>query len=86
LPGFLRGLTLKFTGGAGRSYEQRCDVLQRHYRGTWHNVTTKRLSSSSKTSFKLPPQSIGTTSYRVFKPKEAHRVAGWSRIMKIRVR
>ncbi|MFD2763692.1 S8 family serine peptidase [Micromonospora eburnea] len=75
---FRRGGTVTLSGSVSPRHAGQTVYLQRLVNGTWKNITSKKLSSSSTYSFSIKPTSKGTYGYRVYKPADTDHAAGFS--------
>ncbi|MFJ8579200.1 S8 family serine peptidase [Micromonospora sp. NPDC093277] len=75
---FRRGGTVTLSGSVSPKHAGQTVYLQRLVNGSWKNVTSKKLSSSSSYSFSIKPTSRGTFTYRVYKPADTDHAAGYS--------
>jgi type VII secretion-associated serine protease mycosin len=79
------GGAVTLSGSVAPSHAGQTVYLQRHVGGSWKNVTSKRLSTSSGYSFSIKPTARGTYTYRVYKPADADHAAGYSPLRSFKV-
>lgn len=75
---FALGGTVTLSGAVSPSHAGQTVYLQRLVSGSWQNVTSKALTSSSTYAFSIKPTSKGTFYYRVYKPADTDHAAGFS--------
>ncbi|MEU8259299.1 S8 family serine peptidase [Micromonospora sp. NPDC048999] len=75
---FRLGGTVTLSGSVSPTHAGQTVYLQRLVNGSWKNITSKKLSSSSTYSFAIKPTSKGTFKYRVYKPADTDHAAGYS--------
>ncbi|MGC5019075.1 S8 family serine peptidase [Micromonospora sp. DT47] len=75
---FALGGTVALYGSVSPSHAGQTVYLQRLVSGSWQNVTSKTLTSSSTYAFYLKPASRGTYYYRVYKPADTDHAGGLS--------
>ncbi|PWU52823.1 hypothetical protein DLJ46_02285 [Micromonospora globispora] len=75
---FALGGTVTLSGSVSPNHSGQTVYLQRLVSGSWQNVTSRTLSSSSTYAFSIKPTSKGTYYYRVYKPADTDHAAGFS--------
>ncbi|WP_139307424.1 S8 family serine peptidase [Micromonospora pattaloongensis] len=75
---FRLGGSLVLSGKVSPSHARQTVYLQRLVGGSWRNVTSRSLSSTSSYSFTVEPTTRGTYQYRVYKPADADHVGAAS--------
>ncbi|MGR6316796.1 S8 family serine peptidase [Micromonospora soli] len=75
---FALGGTVTLSGSVSPSHAGQTVYLQRLVSGSWKNITSRTLSSSSTYSFSIKPTSRTTYYYRVYKPADTDHAAGYS--------
>ncbi|MEU3452433.1 S8 family serine peptidase [Micromonospora sp. NPDC006766] len=82
---FRLGGTVTLSGSVSPKHAGQTVYLQRLVNGSWKNITSKKLTSSSTYSFSIKPTSKGTFTYRVYKPADTDHAAGYSPKQKFKV-
>jgi hypothetical protein len=80
-----RNVAMSVAAAVAPSHAGQTVLLQRHYYGAWHTVTTRTLGSASTTTFPLTNSVAGTYRYRVVKPADADHLTGWSATLTLTV-
>lgn len=80
-----RGSTTRMSGAVAPARSGKRVYLQRLVSGSWRNVTSTLLSSSSAYAFNIRLTSPGTYTYRVHKPGDSSFTAGYSPPRAVRV-
>jgi type VII secretion-associated serine protease mycosin len=75
---FPLGGSVTLSGSVRPNHAGQAVYLQRLVNGSWANVTSRALSSTSGYAFTIKPSTRGTFSYRVYKPADTDHLAAAS--------
>ena len=79
------GGTAKMTGRVAPVRSGQRVYLQRYYSSAWHSLSAYALTSNSGYTFAIKINTVGTYTYRVYKPADATYASGYSpsRVVKV---